>query len=257
MNDFTIGAAVWHHSTLTSAHNVFASPAVYQAPPTVTPLGVARLGNRAHFINYHGATVDPHFYGEDRSGSFPQAMSVADVQGNIAHGTVAAAECCYGAEIYNPALAAGQQGICQTYLEEGPYGSFGSTNIAYGPAIGNGAADRMAQFFLKEAITGSSLGRAELAARQDYVSAHGVMYPVDLKTIAQFLLLGDPSTHPVHSSSRPTTRGAFASKSRALHETTALQGTEPGWTAGRSRRGPSRLGRPGRHGRIRGDLVWH
>ena len=219
-NGFTIGAAVWHHSTLMSAHNIFASPTVHQAPPTTTPLGVTQVGNRAHFINCHGATADPHFYGEDLAGSFPQAMSVADVQGNIQHGTVAAAECCYGAEIYNPALAVGQQGICQTYLEQGAYGFFGSTNIAYGPHNGNDAADLMAQFFLREAITGSSLGRAALAARLDYVAAHTVMYPVDLKTIAQFLLLGDPSTHPVHPS-RPTTREAFVAKSLALLETTA------------------------------------
>ena len=218
--DFTTGAAVWHHSTMTSAHNIFASPTMHRAPPTVTPLGVTQVGNRAHFINCHGATADPHFYGEDPAGSFPQAMSVADVQRNIPHGTVAAAEFCYGAEIYDPALAVGQQGICQTYLEQGAYGFFGSTNIAYGPPIGNDAADLMAQFFLKEAITGSSLGRAELAARQDYVAAHAVMSPVDLKTIAQFLLLGDPSTHPVRSS-RPTTREVFASKSRALQQTTA------------------------------------
>ena len=147
-------------------------------------------------------------------------MSVADLQGSVAHGTVVAAECCYGAEIYDPRLAAGQQGICQTYLEEGAYGFFGSTNIAYGPAIGNGAADLISQFFLREAITGSSLGRAELAARQAYVSGCGVMSPIDLKTLAQFLLLGDPSTHPVDPS-RPTTRGAFVSKARALRQTTA------------------------------------
>ena len=219
-DDFTIGAAVWNHSTVMSAHNIFASPTVHRAPPTTTPLGVVQVGNRAHFINCHGATADPHFYGEDPAGSFPQAMSVVDVQGRIPRGTVAAAECCYGAEIYNPALASGQQGICQTYLEEGAYGFFGSTNIAYGPPIGNGAADLMAQFFLRDAITGSSLGRAELAARQDYVAAHPVMSPVDLKTIAQFLLLGDPSTHPLDSS-RPTTRAAFASKSQSLRQTTA------------------------------------
>ena len=223
--DFTIGAAVWHNSTMTSAHSIFGAPTVHDAPPIITPLGVAQVGNRAHFINCHGATADPQFYGEDSGGSFPASMSVADVQASVTHGTVAAAECCYGAEIYDPTLAGGQQGICQTYLEEGAYGFFGSTNIAYGPAVGNGAADLIAQFFLMEAITGSSIGRAALAARQRFVSGCGVMSPIDLKTLAQFLLLGDPSTHPV-TPSRPTTRNAFESKSRTLHQMTAYA-TEP------------------------------
>ena len=219
--DFTLSAAVWLHSTITSAHNIFTSPTVHGAPPTGSLLSTPLLGNRAHFINCHGATIDPNFYGEDRSGNFPVSMSAIDLRGKLLRGTVAAAECCYGAELYDPALAAGQSGVCQTYLEEGAHGFFGSTNIAYGPSVGNGAADLITQFFLKEAITGSSLGRAELIARQSFVSTCGVMSPIELKTLGQFLLLGDPSIHPVVPS-HPTTRGAFVSKSATLARTTAF-----------------------------------
>ena len=43
-----------------------------------------------------------------------------------------AAECCYGAELYEPAKAQGQAGIANTYLGEGAIGFLGSTTIAYG-----------------------------------------------------------------------------------------------------------------------------
>ena len=222
--DFILGAAAWHGSTMTSAHKIFASPSVHWAPPTGPPLNTKLLGNRAHLINCHGATADPNFYGED-AGSYPVSMSAVDLRGKLLPGTVAAAECCFGAELYNPALSAGQRGICQTYLEEGAYGFFGSTNIAYGPPVGNGAADLITQFFLKDAITGGSLGRAELVARHSFVSACGTMSPIDLKTLGQFLVIGDPSIHPVTASRSPL-RDAINSKSDELSRTTAFA-TEP------------------------------
>ena len=42
--------------------------------------------------------------------------------------TVLAAECCYGAELYDPALGLGQMGMCNTYLARKAYAYFGSTN---------------------------------------------------------------------------------------------------------------------------------
>ena len=216
---FVLGAASWKHSTLTSARKIFTAPRPYESPPTVSPLGAGLVSKRAHFINCHGATADPHFYGEGH-GSFPVSMSAADLHGNLPSGSVASVECCYGAELYNPSLAVGI-GLCQTYLEEGAYGFFGSTNIAYGPAIGNGASDLIAQFFLRASITGSSLGGAELDARRSFVSAHGIMSPIDLKTLAQFLLLGDPSIRPVAASSE-SVRDAMRTESREFPTATAF-----------------------------------
>ena len=109
-----------------------------------------------------------------------------------------AAECCYGAELYDPAVADGHAGICNTYLAEGAYGFFGSSTIAYGPPEGNGQADLICQYFLERVLPGASLGRAALEARQRFVRA-GTRCSIrsDLKTLAQFSLLGDPSIHPV------------------------------------------------------------
>jgi hypothetical protein len=194
---FSLSAAVWSTSTQMSASAIFGGGAVVQnAPPTGPPVAPSLLHYRSHFINCHGAPADYQFYGQQGT-NYPPAMSSSDIVGKISDGCVATAECCYGAEIYDPALA-GDMGLCCRYLSEGAYGFFGSTNIAYGPAASNANADLIAQYFLHEiAANGASIGRACLAARQRFVQAAGpILSNADLKTLGQFLLLGDPSLHP-------------------------------------------------------------
>jgi len=48
-------------------------------------------------------------------------------------------------------------------------------------------------------LAGASLGRAALEARQRFAALYTHLDPTDLKTLAQFYLLGDPSIHPVAS----------------------------------------------------------
>ncbi len=192
-----VSADVWKGSTGMSLTNIFGSSSKLQLSPTEGPKwSKSLLGTRAHFINCHGSPADPHYYGQ-KGGSYPIAHSASYISGKISSGTVATAECCYGAELYDPSLSSGQMGICNTYLGSGGYGFFGSSTIAYGPANGNSAADLITQYFLKYAIGGASLGRATLQAQQDFVRDSGVLDPVGLKTLAQFYLLGDPSVHPV------------------------------------------------------------
>jgi hypothetical protein len=50
-------------------------------------------------------------------------------------------------------------------------------------------------------LDGASLGSALLTARQRYAEDANELDPVDLKTLAQFTLLGDPAVHPVRSAS--------------------------------------------------------
>ena len=73
----------------------------------------------------------------------------------------------------------------------------GSTTTAYGPATTNGDADLICRFFLESAIAGASFGRALLEARLRFVQEESPLSPVELKTLAQFCLYGDPSVHPV------------------------------------------------------------
>ena len=115
------------------------------------------LGKLAHFINCHGGRADPQFYGE-KGIAMPPSLTSGTITKKIKPGTVAAVECCYGAELYNSVTLGLPLPICQQYLAHGAYGYFGSTTIAYGPAVGNGAADLITQYFLLAVIGGASLG---------------------------------------------------------------------------------------------------
>lgn len=192
-----ITAEVWKSSTALSLRTTFGSDLDLQiVPPKDSRWPVALLRSRLHFINCHGAPADPHFYGQ-RGGSFPISHDAAYLATRLKPGTILSAECCYGAELYDPALAEGQAGICSTYLGAGGYGVFGSSTIAYGPSAGNAQADVICQLFLQRVLLGSSLGRAALEARQQFIAASGTLDPTELKTLAQFNLLGDPAVHAV------------------------------------------------------------
>ena len=115
----------------------------------------------------------------------------------IVEGTVAAVECCYGAQLYDSITLGIDMPICQSYLQQGAYGYFGSTTIAYGEFDTNAEADFICQYFLLKVLDGASLGHAALMARQLFIRDNTQMDPFNLKTLAQYCLLGDPSVHPV------------------------------------------------------------
>jgi hypothetical protein len=195
---FAISARVWSKSTTESVANLFGpGSAVQTSPPGGPKWAKAQLAPRVHFINCHGDTLSPKFFGEGPEGHFTDAHDAAHLRSRVTKGSVVAAECCFGAELYAPAKAGGQAGIANTYLGEGAYGFFGSTNIAYGPSEGQGQADLICQYFIEAVLKGASLGRATLEARQRFVAQFSHVDPADLKTAVQFLLLGDPSLQPI------------------------------------------------------------
>jgi hypothetical protein len=212
-----ISTEVWRGSTEMSLTNLFGTAKDLQLVPDKGPgWDPSLISRRAHFINCHGAPADFHFYGQ-RGNSYPHAHDASLFNGKIKEGTIVAAECCYGGELYNPNLADGQPGICNTYLGNKAYGFFGSTTIAYGPPEGNGVADLICQFFLRSVFKGASLGRATLEARQRFIESSPELDPIELKTLAQFNLYGDPSIVPVSvaTSQTRTTRGAKAFEAAA------------------------------------------
>jgi hypothetical protein len=193
---FGLSAQAWRGSTELSLTNIFGIiSSLYLSPPTGPAFPSSTLGAPNHFINCHGGDVDPKFYGQKGS-KYPVALDSPGIDTLIAPGTVAAVECCYGAQLYAPGALNLPIPICQNYLAQGAYAYFGSTTIAYGPSDGNSAADLIAQYFLLRILGGASVGMAALAARQEYVAQMGQMDPVDLKTLAQFCVYGDPSIHP-------------------------------------------------------------
>ncbi len=213
---FGLSAKVWAKSTQTSLTAVFGqAAALQQSPPVLFPAPAPNgLGALAHFINCHGADSSPQFYGQAvDDGPTPAALDAGQLTGKVTEGTVVAAECCFGAQLYDPAVALVPAGICNAYLKEKAYGFFGSSTIAYGPAAGNDLADLVCGYFLKHVREGSSLGRAALQARLDYVqSLNGVVTACALKTLAQFSLLGDPALTPVRAAAPPATVKAVSTK---------------------------------------------
>jgi hypothetical protein len=197
---FAVSTHAWRESSGLSVKRLFGSAdGLKTCPPDTYRWKRSSLSAMSHFINCHGAPADFRYYGE-KGNRYPVAHDAAYIGGKIKEGTVVAAECCYGAELYDPRITEGQLGIPFMYLMSKAYGFLGSSTIAYGPAEGNGAADLICRFFLSRILEGASLGSAALMARQDFVDANPTLDPVDLKTIAQFVLLGDPSIHPIEPS---------------------------------------------------------
>jgi Peptidase family C25 len=196
---FAVTAAVWQASTELSTTNIFGNASTLQEVPPKGPAWTSQqLKSLVHFFNCHGALDDDQFYGQPADGSktYPVALSAADLDGSLSRGVIAAAECCYGAQLY----AADDQThipICNTYLRNQAYAFFGSTTIAYGLSEGNGEADLMCSFFLERVLAGASTGRAALEARQKFVQVSSPPDPSDWKTLAQYNLYGDPSITPI------------------------------------------------------------
>ncbi len=195
-----ISAQVWKQSSELSLAAVFGTHAGMKvSPPDGYKWSIAEAKRLSHFVNCHGAVADPNFYGQ-KGASYPVAHSASWMAGKVVEATVMATECCYGAELYDPSLptAGGQIGMCNTYLAYKAYTYFGSSTIAYGPDTTNDQADLMCQYFLQEILGGASAGRACLQTRLQYVNQKsGVLTPTDLKTLAEFNLMADPSLTPV------------------------------------------------------------
>jgi hypothetical protein len=200
---FGLSTDTWKVSTGLSLDSLLGSHTGLLISPTKGPNFTAgQLGRLTHFINCHGDTGVPEFYGE-KGDDQPISLKTASLKAKIGNGTVSSVECCYGAELYNSIVLGIDIPICQSYLRQGSYGYFGSTTIAYGPADENGAADLICQYFIRFILEGASIGRAVLMARQEYVKVVQQMDPIDLKTLAQFCIYGDPSIHPVLKAEAP------------------------------------------------------
>ena len=192
---FAVSTATWQTSSGLSALALFgANASVELAPPGGPTWPDDRVARPMHLFNLHGATGSAMFLGHP---GFAAAVRAADLGAAVTAGTVVAAECCFGAELYDPALSGGVLPFPLTYLSAGAHGYMGATCIAYGSRTSNAAADLLCRYFTEGVLAGASLGRALLEARQRYVHECPVMLPIDLKTLAQFVLLGDPSIQPV------------------------------------------------------------
>ena len=82
-------------------------------------------------------------------------------------------------------------------------------------------ADLLIQFFFERVLAGASLGRALTEARQRFISTQPMYDPFNLKTLAQFILLGDPSTTPCLAPPRRSASRGVEAKLDASADVTA------------------------------------
>lgn len=193
------------------------------SPPTVDATVPARnrLARELHMIKCHGAELDARFYGQ-KGDDFPVVLDSATLKPRLRPGTLAAAMCCYGAQVYAPgdpaAQPASQWSMASTYLRQGAVGFAGATMIAWVGVEEMACADWIVCSYLKGALNGASLGRALLEAKQDYVKWLATQgWPTDQpdeKTLIEFVLLGDPSLHPVMPPAVPAMKAVAAATRR-------------------------------------------
>jgi len=194
---FAVSAKVWSTSTRKSIAALADVGGVVRTSPAEGPAWTTTdTAPPIHFVNCHGGEFDPRWYGQQSPNNWnlPTAIDAASIPGHVVAGTVVAAECCYGVAHWPPSAALGQPSVAMTYLDQGAAGVFGASTVAYGPATSNNYADVICRLFVDEVLGGASLGRAALSARQRFVQSQPFLDPTDVKTLAQFNLLGDPST---------------------------------------------------------------
>jgi Peptidase family C25 len=168
----------------------------------------SRHSTRLHMIKCHGAAADSRFYGQ-RGNSYPPVLHSTSLLRRTKSGTVIGAMCCYGASVFDvndPAnVSPGDPPIPSVYLEQGALGFLGSTTTAWVGPDTMMCADWIVAAFLKASLGGASLGRATLESKQDFVrwthQQGNELDGADEKTLLQFVLLGDPSIHPVKATS--------------------------------------------------------
>ena len=118
---FGLSTYMWRRSTSRSLKALFGRKASPRLSPHDGPQWTAaELLPPWHFINCHGAPIDTRFYGQKKR-SYPIAHDASLLPRKIARGTVVTAECCYGGQLFDPAMATGP-GIAVTYLREGAIG---------------------------------------------------------------------------------------------------------------------------------------
>jgi hypothetical protein len=141
------------------------------------------------------------FYGEQAgmAGPLPHAINTSTLPNKVVPGAVVVAECCYGAELFAPILPHQPLGMAYSYLEHGAATFLGSTTISYGGALAKDltCADDLCLFFLERLLLGDSCGEALRHARNSILIGQKQIGNHEIKTLAQFILLGDPSRKPV------------------------------------------------------------
>jgi tetratricopeptide (TPR) repeat protein len=160
----------------------------------------AWLDQRVLYVNLHGAAGLPNWYGQPEAvwpgaaTRLPIALRPDQLGTRSVAGGLLISEACYGAEI---ADRGPESSIPLRALAEGMLACVGATASSYAslatPLLG---ADLLCQRLLARLAAGAAIGEALHQARLEFAQTmyrrQGYLDDVDVKTLMEFILLGDP-----------------------------------------------------------------
>lgn len=194
---FAICALPFAPSTRRMLSSIFGEIELFVCPPYGPEWADQLIERRFHILNCHGRMADPFLNGGQSNGGSRPSLFSRSITGRIADGTIVAVESCFGARLYEP-LGVRDIPLANAYLSSGAYAFVGSTGTCYGGYEVPRHSDVLIAGFLAAVLTGAPLGAAMLTGLRAIARQSGPVYDeTSLKTLAQFVLLGDPSIQPI------------------------------------------------------------
>ncbi len=196
-----IAAEVWQIPSQEILRNLHADATLLTSPPLDHHQVNKRMlsGREVLYINLHGASGMPHFYGQSANSwgaasALPIAITPDHMSGSTVGGTILLSEACYGAELLGRTI---ENSIPLRALANGALAFVGATVNAYGsaqtPLLGADLLfERLTHHMALGLPVGMALHFARLEFAQTMYDRQGFLDDVDMKTLIEFILLGDP-----------------------------------------------------------------
>ncbi|MBI2954169.1 MAG: tetratricopeptide repeat protein [Chloroflexi bacterium] len=228
-SSFGYSALVWRDASARVFEAIGSPTKLLTSPPITEELFDISwlLGSSFNYFNLHGAKDSEYWYGQkdltypEDYPMLPIALSPATIARSSVASSVVFTEACYGAGILgrNPVNS-----LALRFLADGALGFVGSTVTSYGvPAPPLSAADVLAVHFWHHLADGLSLGealtRAKITFMDETIARQGWLDGDDQKTLLEFVLYGDPSSH-LDKAPEPKPKAAYrpaALPKRATH----------------------------------------
>lgn len=220
-----IAADVWREPSQQVLRNLHGDAKLHTSPPLTGSALNARTiaGREVVYINLHGAAGMPHFYGQaanvwGAASALPIALSPNHFSKAVVAGAIIISEACYGAELLGRGV---HNSIPLKALSEGALAFVGATVNAYGsasmPLLGADLLfDRLTHYLADGMPVGLALHFARLEFAQIMYERQGFLDDVDMKTLIEFSLLGDPWAAIKGTHTQPTVSHTASSGSLQL-----------------------------------------
>ena len=196
-----IAAEVWREPAAVVLQNLHPDAKLLSSPPLIADAVTPKLigGREILYINLHGASGMAGFYGQSENSwgaasALPVVLLPDQLTRSVIAGSMIISEACYGAELSGRTPA---NSIALRALANGAVAFVGATVNAYGsastPLLG---ADLLFERLTSHLANGVPIGMALHFARLEFAQImyerQGFLDDVDMKTLIEFILLGNP-----------------------------------------------------------------